>query len=775
MINKHIVSAPGNKVVASLVDKLLRQRLLATTILAAMLAGVVIGEDLRPFAIPFFAAIAPTNPIFAAAGLILGHLAAGGTRTFWLILPLAPIYLIRIRAPTLSWLSMILLALTGQIVFRLPTLASQAMLGYDWLMLFMEFSLATTGALIFYQAGGALRHGPKGSEEGLEQSLSLVVTCALALTSISGASIGPFNVLTVAASWSILVAALAGGSGIGACAGIVAGILAGYGHVHPSLLVATLAMAGLLAGLFGAWGKIGAFAGFALGIIAMLIYGGYPTISIGLADLSLAGLLFLLTPKVVREKVRRLAASRRGEWVWEYQQRLRRSTVLKLQKLAMVFSRLSNSFDSGGVKEMAGAHLGMSRMFDQLAGTVCTGCLNYKRCWERELYSTYSQLMDYLTKTEGGGDFNGLLARRCHNLEDLLTQAESFYRQFASERRWAVKVHECKDVVSEQLRGVADVIGQLTRQIRLDINCRQDLEEELADRLRGWGIEVHDLSVQGTERNLPQVHLRAKVPAGENPLGVIQALVAEVVGQPIQLVENTPAGETNRLIFAIPIKYKLELGVAQSAKGDVSGDCFSHLQTATGNHVYMLSDGMGKGRGARAESNQALLLARDMLEAGFSTETAIKALNSLLVLRGGEKFATLDMAVVNSTVGTLRVFKTGAAPSFVKVGEDVELISGAGLPIGIVPGIEPRLVTRSLCPGQYLVMVSDGVIDGQGRDEDWLVNQLRAVGNLAPSTMARQLLNRAARVGSQLQDDATVMVVRIKETKNEAYWERRAV
>jgi stage II sporulation protein E len=322
---------------------------------------------------------------------------------------------------------------------------------------------------------------------------------------------------------------------------------------------------------------------------------------------------------------------------------------------------------------------------------------------------------------------------------------------------------------------VADVIGQLTRQIRLDINCRQDLEEELADRLRGWGIEVHDLSVQGTERNLPQVHLRAKVPAGENPLGVIQALVAEVVGQPIQLVENTPAGETNRLIFAIPIKYKLELGVAQSAKGDVSGDCFSHLQTATGNHVYMLSDGMGKGRGARAESNQALLLARDMLEAGFSTETAIKALNSLLVLRGGEKFATLDMAVVNSTVGTLRVFKTGAAPSFVKVGEDVELISGAGLPIGIVPGIEPRLVTRSLCPGQYLVMVSDGVIDGQGRDEDWLVNQLRAVGNLAPSTMARQLLNRAARVGSQLQDDATVMVVRIKETKNEAYWERRAV
>jgi stage II sporulation protein E len=775
VINKEIAPALRNRAVNSLWDKLFRRQLLVTTALAAMLAGVVIGEGLRPFAIPFYVAIAPTNPVLAAAGLVLGHLATAGKEVFWLILPLAPIYLIRIRAPTQNWPALILLALAGQVMFRLPTLVSQPMLGYDWLLLFMEFSLAATGSLIFNQAGCALRHGPRGSEEGLEQSLSLVVTGALALTSLAGASIGPFNILAVAASWLVLTAALAGGSGVGACAGLVAGILAGLGHVHPSLLVATLAMAGLLAGLFGAWGKVGAFAGFSLGIIAMLIYGGSPTIGIGFADLCLAGLSFLVTPKAVREKARRLLACPSGEWAWEYQQRLRRSTVLKLQKIAMVFSRLSNSFDSCGVKDMAGAHLEMSRMFDQLAGTVCTGCIHYKRCWEKELYSTYSQLMSYLTRGGGSGEFNGLLARRCHNLEELLAQAENYYRQFATERHWASKIHECKDVVSEQLRGVADVIGQLARQIRLDINCRQDLEEELAERLRNWGVEVYDLSVQGTERNLPQVRLRAKVPAGENPLGVLQALVAEVVGGPMQLVENVPVGDANSLIFAIPIKYKLELGVAQTAKGEVSGDCFSHLQTTAGHHVYMLSDGMGKGMGARAESNQALHLARDMLEAGFSAETVIKALNSLLVLRGSEKFATLDMAVIDNTLGTLRVFKTGAAPSFVKLGPKVELIAGAGLPIGIVPGIEPRQVVRSLCSGQYLVMVSDGVIDGQGRDEDWLIGQLQTMGNLAPSTMARQLLNRAARLGTQLEDDATVMVVRIREAKNEAYWERRAV
>ena len=36
--------------------------------------------------------------------------------------------------------------------------------------------------------------------------------------------------------------------------------------------------------------------------------------------------------------------------------------------------------------------------------------------------------------------------------------------------------------------------------------------------------------------------------------------------------------------------------------------------------------------------------------------------------------------------------------------------------------------------------------------------------------MARQILNRAQRMGSPLQDDAGVLVVRVRESKNEAYW-----
>ena len=193
-------------------------------------------------------------------------------------------------------------------------------------------------------------------------------------------------------------------------------------------------------------------------------------------------------------------------------------------------------------------------------------------------------------------------------------------------------------MLSRSSWGVADVIGQLARQIRLDINCRQDLEEELAERLRNWGVEVYDLSVQGTERNLPQVRLRAKVPAGENPLGVLQALVAEVVGGPMQLVENVPVGDANSLIFAIPIKYKLELGVAQTAKGEVSGDCFSISNDSRPSCV--VSDGMGKGW-APSREQSGTPPGPGHAEAGFSGDSH-QGTELLLVLRK-RKFATLDM------------------------------------------------------------------------------------------------------------------------------------
>ncbi|MDD2281796.1 MAG: hypothetical protein PHD92_00240, partial [Eubacteriales bacterium] len=157
MLNKQSMPLTGFRSFAGVVlDKLFHKRIFPTAILAALLARVVIGEGLRPFAIPFFTAAVAAHPVWIGLSTVLGYLSAGKGGILWLLLPLVPIFLIRIRAPTLSAGGLVLLALGGQIAYRIPTLMGP-MLGYDWMLLLMELSLAATGALIFRQAGLALR------------------------------------------------------------------------------------------------------------------------------------------------------------------------------------------------------------------------------------------------------------------------------------------------------------------------------------------------------------------------------------------------------------------------------------------------------------------------------------------------------------------------------------------------------------------------------------------------------------------------------------------
>ncbi|MTI95524.1 MAG: hypothetical protein FH749_08550 [Firmicutes bacterium] len=758
--------------------KVMTSKGLLPSLLGILLARAVVGDGLQPFAIPFFAAFAGT-PIWLPAALALGHISAGsGASLLWLLLPMIPIYFIRIRAPTLSSTAVAIMAVAGQMLFRLPAVFGM-LLPYDWLLYGLELLLVATAAVIFYQARDAIRHQPGWANEGFEQSLCIVVTCALALTSLSGLYWGPVAVLPLLCIWLVLLVGHASQqANAGAAAGLVAGLLVAFGQPAAAVIIAVFALGGLVSGLFSQWGKAGTVAGFAAGAVAMIIYAGQIPVGFGVIDFLAAGGLLALTPRALSRKVRRLVINNNGEWAWEYQQRLRRTTVARLQRLGQVFNRLSHAFGChNGVGDVSANQNEMSKLIDHVAGEVCTSCANYSRCWEKELYSTYSQLLDYLVNAESWGEdteLDGLLARRCHNLEQLLGYARTCYDRYKNERNWSRKVQECKGVVSEQLHGVSEVIVNLSRQIRMDGNGRRDLEAELNDRLTRWGVEIFDLTITGIERNLPQVYLRAKIPGGENPLGLVQAMVSDVLGYALEPEQTKVTGDITEITYTLPIKFNADMGVAQSAREDVNGDSFTYLPGGSGKHVYMLSDGMGKGQVARKESNQALLLARDMLDAGFTAETAIKAINSLLVLRqSDDKFATMDMAVVDSTTGTLELYKTGSAPSFIKTGSEVEPISGSSLPIGIVPGIEPQTVSRNVTAGEYLVMVSDGMLDGGCRDETWLINQLQSFGNIGPKTMARQLLNRAAKIGEQLQDDATVVVVRLKEPMSEN-WTRQA-
>ena len=84
--------------------------------------------------------------------------------------------------------------------------------------------------------------------------------------------IGMFHIKAVLSNVLIMICALAGGAGIGAAAGALAGIVPGMAFTAMPLLVGSYAFGGVIAGLGKNMGKIGVCVGFLLANIILCIY-----------------------------------------------------------------------------------------------------------------------------------------------------------------------------------------------------------------------------------------------------------------------------------------------------------------------------------------------------------------------------------------------------------------------------------------------------------------------------------------------------------------------
>ena len=213
-------------------------------------------------------------------------------------------------------------------------------------------------------------------------------------------------------------------------------------------------------------------------------------------------------------------------------------------------------------------------------------------------------------------------------------------------------------------------------------------------------------------------------------------------------------------------RYQVRLGVATYAKeGSISGD--SYLCTDfKGNQFFVgLSDGMGKGLTAARESAFTVNALHSLMEAGFDPELALRIINSVLLLRAeGELFSTVDLGLLNLSTGRFRLFKIGAAATYIKRGETVKAIGISGLPMGLRRKIPMDSVQMTLKPGDLLVMVSDGITEAVRRKEGplWVEEALASIRSRSPQTIADLLVRRAVeQYGLKEKDDMTVIVLEL--------------
>ena len=193
--------------------------------------------------------------------------------------------------------------------------------------------------------------------------------------------------------------------------------------------------------------------------------------------------------------------------------------------------------------------------------------------------------------------------------------------------------------------------------------------------------------------------------------------------------------------------------------------CFSFLHKEEGQFLASLSDGMGTGLNAYQESEKVVDLLEQFLEAGFSQETAVKMINSALVLRDqGKTFSTIDISSIDLYSGVCEFLKIGAATSFIRRGNWVEAITSTSLPAGIFQQTDFEKTCRKLYDGDMVIMVTDGVLDvlPAEHQESLMKDIILEHQTNNPKELADYILSRVRQYKSgRFCDDMTVLVVGI--------------
>ena len=106
--------------------------------------------------------------------------------------------------------------------------------------------------------------------------------------------------------------------------------------------------------------------------------------------------------------------------------------------------------------------------------------------------------------------------------------------------------------------------------------------------------------------------------------------------------------------------------------------------------------------------------------------------------------------------------KAGASTTFIRYADKVERITSSTLPIGVVQNLEIDRVKRDLSDGDFVILMTDGVMDALpiGEQEALMSTFIRGTSINNPNELAHHILGQVLEwTGEVPQDDMTVIAV----------------
>lgn len=602
-------------------------------------------------------------------------------------------------------------------------------------------------------------------------SISVLAGIAAAAPAAYG-SAGALAMCAIASAVSLLTAYRSGVGAGAACAAAIGLVLITCGRAETGMFAA-FTVAAVFAGLLREAGKLGAVAGYMLGLGFFTFIMRFTPESISMLSGGLAGgAAFLGIPA---SAFRFMDSIRDGNAVDgnRYYAKMRETINSGLEDFSSSFHALSSVMsEGGGRKPTAIAKQAKEAAGDVFAG-VCAACGLNNYCWEENYDQTASSFYSAFKACVKRGraeerDMPAEFVKKCAKIKAFTSAVQT---SCVSRRRfviWENKLNESRALVSRIFKAACEMSDSIAESAAVERSFREDLENDIRAAMEREGLAEDGVTAAVSRSGEYTIIVNGEY--GKEEAERIIALASKAAGRKLRREPGNAGARALRLIEAGKLKAAVEFSFKPKDGQSVSGDTYSYMELKNGGALIALSDGMGAGNAAGSESRAAVELLEKLADSGFRGTTSVELINSLLLLRSDEEsFATLDICLLDLYGKKARFIKSGAAASFLIRGKKAAGIRSKSLPAGIISGIDADSYETGLKNGDVIIMMTDGISDAAARrgitEEEWLENIFIDFWSNNPKDLSDYVLAEALKLtGGKAADDMTVMAARVWQT-----------
>ncbi len=562
------------------------------------------------------------------------------------------------------------------------------------------------------------------------------------------------------------------GPGFGACAGAIAGLslAAAYPESLPSL-IGIYAISGMTSGMLQK-SRFASAASFLMVQILFLLTA--KEVYLTLPDMILPVLLFLFIPDLRAGKLYALKRFFAGESAENRKMdKVRRTVSDRLENMSVALCKLGHTVDrqlkthTETRGEIAGA------VMEQLTQQVCSFCGKSSTCWETKLfftYKTFNALVDSLQKHQADPSHEAEqeLNRFCVKSGSVIDALLRIIEIKRVDKVWQKAVVETQSAIPGQIFTVSEILSKISKELLQDTEDFDEEEGKIAAMLRKNSFPVSDVEVKrGFNGKFSAFVNLDECKSFHNCPAEIAGIVSQILG--VQMLPEEGSCKNNSGNCMVTVKEKENMGITTGVarlkknKASVSGDSFTFLKTREGKYIAAISDGMGSGREANRLSETAIGLFEQLLDCGLSIRLALSLVNMMIEISSPEKYATMDISVIDLYTGETEFYKMGAMPSLIINGRNLDYIQINNLPAGLHQENPLSYEKRRITDGEFIIMMTDGAFDrlSDGNEKTLLEKVVNLKSTLNPQELAEHLLKNACENVDEISDDMTVLVAKL--------------